>query len=50
MKQTGKRLQITVEPFEKLDARLLPQLETEAANLGEFLGLNGVVMPLTGEG
>jgi len=41
--KTGDRLTVTVEPFEPLDGAL-PGLETEAADLGRFLGATTTVM------
>jgi len=34
----GRRLTVTVEPFERLDRAILPGLEAEAADVGRFLG------------
>jgi hypothetical protein len=37
-KLRGKTLELSVQPFEELPARLLPVLEQEAERVGRFLG------------
>jgi hypothetical protein len=37
-RRQGQRLTVVVQPFERLDPRLMPYLEAEAADVGRFLG------------
>ena len=37
-RRQGQRLTVAVQPFERLDAVLMPYLEAEAADVGRFLG------------
>ncbi|HEY0782791.1 MAG TPA: crosslink repair DNA glycosylase YcaQ family protein, partial [Thermoanaerobaculia bacterium] len=39
----GKALEVSVAPFEPLDSELRPQLESEAADVGRFLGLEATL-------
>jgi hypothetical protein len=41
--RTRGRLEITVQPFERLDPALRPSLEAEAADLGRFLGVEATL-------
>jgi Winged helix DNA-binding domain len=38
-RRTGNRLDLTVEPFERLQAGIRPAVEAEVADLGRFLGV-----------
>jgi hypothetical protein len=41
--QTGKRLEIRVEPFQPLNAQQHQELESAVAGIGEIVGVQGTL-------
>jgi hypothetical protein len=44
LKSYRRRIEILIEPFQRLDSAILPELENEVADLGRFLELSAALV------